>query len=228
MPLIPGYQSVREGTLDRGTRELTHRRVYTVTDVTKEVDGVRAILVLDQDFDAGEIAEQAVDYFAQDREGNVWYVGSYTEGYQGGQFVNARDAWLAGVGGAEPGVMMLSDPTTDAGSYRQSVVPGEGELTAEISAVGVSQCVPYQCFDDVLATLEDGTEFKYYARGVGGILTEPNYSGGEQETEQLVGITELTPEGLTELSTVALAMDEHARSTAPGVFGTSAKAERTG
>lgn len=223
LPLTPGYQSVRLGTLNRGSRQLEHRRVYTVTNATKEIAGVRAVLVLDQDFDAGEIAEQAIDYLAQDRHGNVWYLGSYTEGYQGGRFVSAHDAWLAGVRGAEAGVLMLADPQQGA-RYIQARVPGEGAADAEVAEVGVSRCVPFDCFDNVLAVLEDGSEFKYYAHGVGAILTEPNYRGGEQETETLVNLTELSAEGLAELSAEALRLDEHARSTAPRVFGDSAPA----
>ena len=77
--------------------------VTTVTDVTKEIDGVRAVIVLDQDFDGGQMAEQALDYMAEDREANVWWLGAYTESYEGGQFVNAADAWLAGVTTQGPG-----------------------------------------------------------------------------------------------------------------------------
>ncbi len=221
LPLIPGFQSIRVGTLNRGHRQLEHRRIYTVTNVSKEIDGVRAILVLDQDFDAGEIVEQAVDYLAQDREGNVWYMGSYTEGYQGGQFIFAHDAWLAGVQGAEPGILMMSNPT-EGMRYVQASVPGQGTLQAEVSKVGISKSVPFDSYDDVLVILEEGIEFKYYARGVGGILTEPNYSGGEQETEKLVNLTQISAQGLAELSSEAQKLDEHARSTAPGVFGGSA------
>jgi hypothetical protein len=197
-----------------------------VTAATKEIGGVTAILVLDQDFDGGEIAEQAIDYLAQDADGNVWYLGSYTEGYQAGQFVSAHDAWLARVDGAEAGVMMMSDPTQGMSPYMQARIPGEGVNEAEIAAVGISKCVPYTCFDDVLSTLEDGTEFKYFARGVGAILTEPNYSGGEQETEELVNITELSADGLNELTDEALHLDEHAAAKAPRVFGDSQPAQR--
>ena len=66
LPLVPGYQSVVDGTLFRGRRELHHRRRQTVTDVIKQVDGVRTVLVLDQDIDAGQIAEQAL--------GGVWVI----------------------------------------------------------------------------------------------------------------------------------------------------------
>jgi len=62
-----------------GHRPLVHRRVSTVTDVTKRIDGVWAVVVLDQDLNGGQLAEQALDYLAEDRQGNVWSLGSYTE-----------------------------------------------------------------------------------------------------------------------------------------------------
>jgi hypothetical protein len=227
LPLVPGYQSVQDGTLFRGRRELHHRRRLTVTDVVKQVDGVQTVAVLDQDIDAGQIAEQALDYFAQDKHGNVWYLGSYTESYEGGQFVNANDAWLAGVNGAIPGVAMMADPKTGMPGYIQASIPGRETLHAEVAKVGERKCVPFKCFSNTLAVLEDGTEFKYYAQGVGGIATEPNYSGGEQEKEALLNVIQLTPTGLTEASAEALKLDRHARTAASEVFGSSAPARRS-
>jgi hypothetical protein len=226
LPLVPGYQSVRDGTLFRGRRELHHRRRFTVTDVVKQVNGVRTVLVLDQDIDAGQIAEQALDYYAQDKHGNVWYLGSYTETYEGGQFVNAVDAWLAGVNGATAGVAMMANPKKGMPGYVQASIPGRETIHAEVAKLGERKCVPFKCFPNTLAILEDGTEFKYYAEGVGGIATEPNYSGGEQEKERLLNVIQLTPKGLAEASALAIKLDQHARSTASGVFGGSAKAKR--
>jgi hypothetical protein len=226
-PLVPGNQALRDGTLFRGHRELHHRRRTTVTDVVKQVNGVRTVLVLDQDIDAGQIAEQALDYFAQDKNGNVWYLGSYTEAYEGGQFVNANDAWLAGVNGATAGVAMMADPKPGTPSYLQARIPGRETLTAAVAKRGQSKCVPFRCFSNTLAILEAGTEFKYYAPGVGDIATEPNYSGGEQEKETLVNVIQLSPKGLAEVSAQALKLDQHARTTAREVFGGSAAARRS-
>jgi len=227
LPLVPGYQSVVDGTLFRGRRELHHRRRQTVTDVVKQVNGVRTVLVLDQDIDAGQIVEQALDYYAQDKNGNVWYLGSYTEAYEGGQFVNANDAWLAGVNGATAGVAMMANPKAGQPQYLQASIPGRETLTAEVAKLGQSKCVPFRCFSKVLAILEAGTEFKYYAAGVGAIATEPNYSGGEQEKEALVNVIQLTSKGLAEASAQAVTLDEHARSTAREVFAGSAPAKRS-
>ena len=226
-PLTPGYQSVRQGFVSRGHRRLPHRRVFTVTDVFKEIDGVRTVLVLDQDFDGGEIAEQAVDFLAEDASGNVWYLGSYTESYEGGQFVNASDAWLSGVNGAEKGILVPGDPKAGSPPFVQARVPGEGTDTAQVFKTGQRLCVPYKCYTDVLVIREGGSELKYYAPGVGGIQTAPNESGGEQETEELINLTQLSPQGLADMSAEALRLDEHARSEAKDVFGRSATATRT-
>jgi hypothetical protein len=225
LPLKPGYQSVRQGFVNSGHRRLPHRRVYTVTDVSKEIDGTRTVLVLDQDFDGGEIAEQAIDYLAEDAQGNVWYLGSYTESYEGGQFVNATDAWLTGVKGAEKGILMPADPKTGTPRYTQAKVPGEGVATAQVVKTGQQTCVPFKCYSNVLV-IQEGSENKYFAPGVGGIKTEPR-SGGAQETEELINLTELGPPGLAEISAEALRIDQHAAIEARDVFGHSAAATRT-
>jgi hypothetical protein len=227
LPIDPGIQVVKDGRVNVGHRRLTHRIVNTVTDVTKRIGGVRTTLVLDQDFNGGELAEQALDYVAEDKRGNVWYLGSYTETYEGGEFVNATDAWLTGINGAKAGILMKAHPKPGM-TYYQATVPGEGSAYARVVKTGASQCVPFKCYKDVVVT-QEGTsepEYKYYAPGVGGILTEPHYSGGEQEIERLVNFTQLSPRGLAEISAEALRLDRHARAVVPDVFGNSPAAKR--
>jgi hypothetical protein len=224
-PLKPGYQSVRLGKVNRGSRRLAHRRVTTVTDVFKVIDGVRAVALLDQDFDGGQIAEQALDYLAVDRRGTVSYLGSYTEAYEGGRFVNANDGWLAGVKGARPGIYMLAKPKVGAPAYTQEDHPGSDPTIAKVVRTGIRACVRFKCYSGVLVIEEDGSENKYFAPGVGGIKTEPK-GGGEQETEELINLTQLGRRGLAELSNEALKLDRHARSTVRDVFGSSRRAQR--
>jgi hypothetical protein len=224
-PLKPGYQSVRLGKVNRGSRRLAHRRVTTVTDVFKVIDGVRAVAILDQDFDGGQIAEQALDYLAVDRRGTVSYLGSYTEAYEGGRFVNANDGWLAGVKGARPGIYMLAKPKVGAPAYTQEDHPGSDPTIAKVVRTGIRACVRFKCYSGVLVIEEDGSENKYFAPGVGGIKTEPK-GGGEQETEELINLTQLGRRGLAELSNEALKLDRHARSTVRDVFGSSRRAQR--
>jgi hypothetical protein len=224
-PLVPGSQSLRDGSIIRGSRRLHHEQRLTVTDVVKEIDGVRTVVILDQDIDAGQNGETALDYLAQDKWGNVWYLGSYTEIYEGGQFVNAKDAWLAGTRKASAGVLMMADPKEGL-KYDEASIPGQETIRAEVTKVAARKCVPFQCFPKALTVLEDGTEFKYYGPGVGHIATEPNYSGGEQEKEALVNLIHLTPKGLAEASKEALRLDRHARTAAKKIFGNSKAAKR--
>lgn len=228
-PLEPGIQAVKDGRVNVGDRRLTHRIVYTVTDVTKRINGVRATVILDQDFNGGELAEQALDYVAEDERGTIWYLGSYTEAYEGGQFVNATDAWLTGINGAKAGILMKGHPKRGM-SYLEATVPGEGSAVHQVVKTGESKCVPFKCYKDVVVIQEgtSGAEYKYYAPGVGGILTEPHYSGGEQETELLVNFTQLSHRGLGEISAEALRLDRHAGEVVPDVFGRVAPAKRTG
>lgn len=227
VPMTPGVQIVRKGFVTIGGRRVPHLTVTTVTDVTKKVNGVRSVLVLDQDIDAGQVSEQAVDYLAEDVGGNVWYVGSYTEAYAGEQFLNAQDAWLAGVNGATAGLWFPGEPKPGSAPFIQVQVPGGETSSAQISQADQKTCVPFDCFKDVVVVLEGGSENKYWAPGVGQILTEP-LSGVAQETEELINVKELSPSALEELSNEVLKLDTHAASTVPSVFGGSNQAVRQG
>jgi hypothetical protein len=228
IPLKPGWQTIKKGLVNIGSRRLQHVVVYTVTDVSKMIAGVRTVVILDQDFNGGQLAEQALDFVAEDKHGNIWYLGSYTEAYEGGQFVYATDGWLAGVNGSQPGILMEALPHTGL-SYIESDALGEGPQPRQVINTGQSKCVPFRCFKNLLVIQEgsSGEEYKYYARGVGQILTEPNYSGGKQETELLVNARQLSPRGLAELSSEVIKLDRHARSVVPDVFATSSPAKRT-
>jgi hypothetical protein len=226
MPLVPGAQTVKVGHVNRGHRRLQHKVVTTVTDVTKEIDGIRTVGVLDQDIDGGEVGEQSIDWVAEDKDGNVWYLGSYTEAYEGGQFVNANDAWLAGTDGAKAGILMMANPTLKTPKWIEATVPGEGSATAKVAKTGVKVCVPFKCYKPALV-IQEGGEYKSFARGVGGIKTEPKSSTGEDEVEELINFTKLSSTGLAELSNEVVKMDQHARSTSSDVFGSSQPAKRT-
>jgi hypothetical protein len=225
MPLKPGTQWVRQGFVNVGTRRLPHQVVTTVTDVSKQVDGVRTVAVVDQDTNGGQIAEQSIDWVAEDKQGNVWYLGSYTESYEGGQFVGAFDAWLAGLNGAKPGILMLADPNTGTPSYTEDTVPGIEAPTAKVVKTDQSQCVPFKCYHGVVV-VQEGGEYKSFAPGVGQIQTQPQTAGGKQEVEKLVNVRQLSPSGLSQISALTLKLDKHARTEAPSVFGNAPAAQR--
>lgn len=222
-PLRPGIQWVREGTTEVGSRAVPHQVVTTVTDVVREIDGVMTVAVLDQDTDSGQLAQVSIDYMAADKDGNVWLVGGYTEDYSGGEFTSSHDSWLGDSSGT-PGVLVPPAPTMDTPRW-QIGEPDDDELSAaEVVEEAASQCVPFSCYENVLVVREGkvsaiDNEFKFYAPGVGLILNSPKQDSKHKDTEELVNMAELTPEGLAEMSAEVMRIEEHARETQPEIFG---------
>jgi hypothetical protein len=224
-PLRPGTQWVRQGTTDVGSREVPHQVVSTMTDVIREIDGVPTIAMLDQDTDAGELAEASIDDFALDNDGNVWLMGGYTGDYSGGTFTNSADAWLGSAEGGEPGILMPAAPDASTPPWVVGLEPGGGGTGAEVDQTGVRECVEFACYEDVLVVREgdiggDESEFKYYAPDVGQILNSPSRDSGHKDQESLVNLIELSPPGLDEMSAAVLDLEEHARESKPELFGT--------
>jgi hypothetical protein len=131
--------------------------------------------------------EDTFDWFAQDTEGNVWYLGEESKEYEGGEVVSTAGSWEAGVDGALPGVIMWAHPEV-GDRYRQEYYPGEAEDMAEVVRSGASESVSQGAYDDLVVIaewnpLDPGvTEEKYYAAGVGVIL-EVVVTGGTGRVE---------------------------------------------
>jgi len=222
-PLEPGTQWVREGTTLIGSREVPHQVVTTVTDVIRVIDGVQTVLVHDRSVGAGQIVQQSLDYFALDKDGNVWALGAATEQYEAGRFVAVDEAWLSGVEGAKPGILLPANPTADTPAWLIAQPPGEDGDAAEFLRMQKKECVPFSCFQDVLVIREGkrsalDNEFKYFARGVGQIRNEPRGSSRHEDIERLVNVTKLSPAGLAEASAAALRIDVRAAKELPELF----------
>ena len=74
-PLQPGTTFIYEGTKEGVP---TRTEMY-VTHDTKEIMKVTCVVVRDRAFADGVLAEDTVDWFAQDEDGNVWYFGEDTK-----------------------------------------------------------------------------------------------------------------------------------------------------
>jgi hypothetical protein len=182
-PLELGTEWVYEGESDGETERVE----VTVTEDTKEILGIQATVVHDQVFVADELVEDTFDWYAQDRAGNVWYLGEDTSELENGEVVSHKGAWEAGVDGAEPGVIMLADPRA-GDAYRQEFYAGTAEDAARVLELGASVEVPAGTYEDALVT-EDFTalepdilEQKTYAPGVG-IVFEEDIEGGDEVLE---------------------------------------------
>ncbi len=184
-PMIVGARFVFDGD--------EHVEV-TVMPETKDILGVKATVVRDQVFEAGELLEDTLDYYAQDVDGNVWYFGEDTAEYENGEITTTAGSWVSGVDGAMPGIVMLADPQV-GDTYRQEFYAGEAEDIGMVTALSGSVTTPAGSWSgaDVLVTeewspLEPGVrEQKTYARGVG--VVETRVLEGGQEVTHLTSVT---------------------------------------
>ncbi len=147
-PMKPGSRWVYRET----DKETVQRVVVTVTDRTKEIaNGVTARVVHDVVTEDGEPVEVTDDWYAQDADGNVWYLGEATTEYENGKPTSTEGSFEAGVDGAEAGIIMPADPQPGL-EYRQEYYEGEAEDFAEVLALDQQVMVPFGSFDGVLQT----------------------------------------------------------------------------
>lgn len=183
MPLLPGSRWVYEERDKDGT---VLEVIVTVLDRKKTVQGIEATVVRDVVKEDGTPKEDTVDWFAQDAQGNVWYLGEFVKNYENGKVVDNEGSWEAGVDGAVAGVVMPANPRVGM-KYQQEFYEGEAEDRGEVVALGEHATVPFGSFDNLLKTedttpLEPGVrEHKYYARGVGVVLVVDVAGGGREE-----------------------------------------------
>ena len=180
-PLTPGtvyvYRGIKDGKPSRD--------VVTVSRATRMIEGVKATSVHDDLYVEGRLEERTTDWYAQDRAGNVWYLGEATaELDRRGHVTNREGSWLAGVGGAEPGIYMPARPTVGRGG-RQEYLKGHAEdhfrvvaLNATVSAPALSSA--HALLTEEWTPLEPGVlDHKLYVRGVGTVL-ERTVTGGSE------------------------------------------------
>ncbi len=173
------------------TGEGVETTIIEVTNETKTIQGVVTTVVHDRVSLNGSLIEDTFDWYAQDNEGNVWYFGEDSKRIDHGVVIGTEGSWEAGVNGARPGIAMLGEPEVGA-KYQQEFAAGVAEDMARVRSLSRSVQVSYGAFDNCLQTFEwtpldrSVREYKYYARGVGLVLTTEDKGSVRDE---LVSIT---------------------------------------
>jgi hypothetical protein len=150
--------------------------VVEVTSDTKVILGVTCVVVRDTVTLEGELIEDTFDWYAQDADGNVWYMGEDSTEYEGGVPVSKAGSWEAGVDGATAGIIMWGMFPPVGTSYRQEFYEGEAEDIGTILATDEMVDVPWGTFSACLKTADttplepDAYEEKFYAPGIGVVL----------------------------------------------------------
>jgi hypothetical protein len=207
VPFRPGKRFVWEGWTEEGGERISHRIVFTVTDMTKVVNGVRTVIGWDRDWSGGELIESELIFLAQDKQGNVWHFGQYAEQWEGKEFAGGS-AWLVGhLKGAKAGIYMKAEPRLGAPAYSQGFAPAPyyWDDWSKVYRVGQKTCVPVGCYRDVVVidefepTKPGAHQLKYYARGVGSVRTGWRGTDPEKEVLVLEDVAQLSPEALARI-----------------------------
>ena len=171
-PMTPGTLYRYRGITDEGEEEIIEVRF---TGDVRMIEDIPCMVVRDTVWKDGEVAEDTWDWYAQDKEGSVWYFGEITFEYEDEQISGLEGSWETGKDGAKPGYQMPAAPSVGF-AYRQELLYTEAEDAAEVLALGQSVQVEYGSFDDCVQTadynlLDPGMlEHKNYAPGIGFIL----------------------------------------------------------
>jgi hypothetical protein len=185
-PMSPGSRWVyRETDAEGAVRQV----VVTVTDQTKTIaNGIEARVVHDVVSEDGEPVEVTDDWYAQDADGNIWYLGEATAEYANGKVKTREGSFEAGVDGAQPGIAVPANPEVGL-SYRQEYYAGQAEDKGKVLSLDAQAKVPFESFDGALETedinpLNDpkpAVEHKFYARDVGPVKTIGISGGSDRE-----------------------------------------------
>jgi hypothetical protein len=172
-PLAPGTRYVYTGVKD-GKRS---RDVVTVLRTTRTIEGVVCTAVSDRLYLRGALEERTTDWYAQDRDGNVWYYGEDTaELDPSGRVTSREGTWLAGRDGAQPGIYMPARPRVGE-TGRQEYLKGHAEDHFRVIGVFGRNSV----LTEEWTPLEPGVlDHKLYVRGVGTVVEQTEHGGDER------------------------------------------------
>lgn len=184
-PLTPGTRY----TYTAETAEGVETVEVEVTRDTKTILGVTTTVVRDRVYLEGPLIEDTFDWYAQDKQGTVWYFGEATREFKSGGRMSTDGSWEAGVNGAQPGIVMPANPRVGE-RYRQEYLANIAEDIGQIAALDETVTVPLGTYKGCVRTrewsmLESGTSKKWYAKGVG--LVRAESTDGEVTT--LVSLT---------------------------------------
>lgn len=191
-PLPSGAVWAYEGETEDGTERI----LVEVLSQTREVAGVQTTVVRDRVYLDGSLVEDTFDWYAQDQDGNVWYMGEESTEYEDGQAISTEGSWEAGVDGAVAGILMPAQPAVGQ-AYYQEFYAGEAEDRGRVLRLDVGITVPAGQYANCLET-EDTTplepdvlEHKYYCPQIGTVL---EVDLEEDARIELVAVT--MPDGL--------------------------------
>ncbi len=217
-PLKPGTRNEYEGSTVEDGKTLKHRVTSVVTNLTKKINGVNTVVIWERDFSDGELEEDELTYFAQDKAGNVWHLGQYSELWESGEYTAGRTWFPGNPKGAVAGIMMKADPKPNTPDWSEGFAPPPyfWNDRARVLSATEETTVPTGTYKGVLLVEEydedvpTAKQLKYYAPGLGVVRVGFDGTDSGQETLVLVRTEELSPEKLEAASMGSLELETRA------------------
>lgn len=185
---IPGTKRTFLGTNEDGE---SVEVIEEVLSNFKSILGIDCTVVLVKEWEDGELTEETLDFYAQDKDGNVWYLGEEVDNLEDGQLTDHHGAWEAGVDGAVPGIIMPAQPEIGL-KYRQEFLENEAEDIAEVISLDETITIGLGTYSNVLKTEEwsplepSSREYKFYAKDLGLLKIEAINDPSFEELVSLV------------------------------------------
>jgi len=184
-PLLPGTVFTYAGKKDGKTG----RDVLTVTHLHRTIEGAPATIIYDRLYLAGYLAERTTDWYAQDKQGNVWYLGESTATLNAqGKVLSTEGSWLAGVGGARAGIYMPAHPTPSTQGLQEYYLAGHAADQYKVLSLHAHASTPAASTSHALLTQETSMfepgvlDHKLYIAGVGDVVEQSIKPGNETFT----------------------------------------------
>jgi hypothetical protein len=182
LPLPLGSRWVYRETGPGG--EVTDIEVKVDEGTTTLTNGIDAVVVHDAERNPdGSPIEIADDWYAQDSDGNVWFLGNTKTEYEDGEEITST--FEAGVDGARGAIIMPADPQVGE-TYRQTYVEGEDEDQFEVLSLDEQAEPVFGRFEEVMMirktspTEPELVDFQFIAPGVGQVLGMETAGGDDR------------------------------------------------
>lgn len=196
---------------EQETEEGKEREEILVPGWTKTILGVETTVSWYRAYRDGELIEDVRDYYAQHKNGDVWYFGEHVDVYEDGKLHDHDGAWIAGVDGAKPGIWMLADPQP-GDEFRVEHYIGEAEDIRKIISLNETVTVPVGTYTDCVKTFDwaslvddKGTGNSYFCKEIGARVLEVDLVGPETPTELRLMLAEFDKGGAREMPEVPAA-----------------------
>jgi hypothetical protein len=223
-PIKPGMRCIWGGTsVDEEGDEETHSVAFVVTDLVKEIAGVRTVVCWNRDFVDKEMEEAKLMFLAQDNDGAVWLIGEYPEKYSDNKF-EEQSSWIHGYKDSHAGILIKKEAKLND-EYSEGWAPSvEYTNRALVYQVGQKVKTPAGNFDDVVVIDESNQKtvgahhLKFFARGTGIVHIGWRGKKTDQIEMNLIKVEKINAKEMAKAREAALKLDKHGYEVSKDVY----------